>query len=757
MMLRVSGLPLLPGNTFRDIHQNRFHKSQHFEVNKGECILAERPKPGIGGRPLETQIESRPFSLYPPRYGPKAPSWLANDKKVLCFYGYFKETLHEIAKIPYQVRRVKILFYLEDGSMQVSEPRTLNSGIPQGCLVTRQRIPRYKSRTEFVDILDIEVGEKLILFDRCYFLTGCDKFTRYYLNNAGISVPDNIDAPPDPTEELRIAEKVASLPKQPSVTFDNLAKFLENDRKVLRFSGYWDDRDSEFGDVHHLEILYHLSDDTIEIKWKLPPNSGYNSNGMFLKRGKLPKNLDRLPKPGEVTPFTVLNVLGKGLRGGRYIMDCLDTGSNSIQYYHEKDLGIGVEINVHGRRVHLTSCDEFTQDFYRKKYGIENFTPEYNPAINRTSNEMSDRELPPFNGWGTHEDSEGNCKTVEPRAPNRDFVKFFKYDGYILRFGARLISKIKENNNRAFIILYYLDDDTISVYEIGLKNSGFLGGEFFKRSKMYLPGQEWLSASRPKTYKAEDLFIGTKVNLRDHIFALISADRFSLNFMEQNPHQFIFANITLIMEKIRENMRPIYKDFIAKYLNRVHTEEIAGKNVSLICYEDFKEMILDLLGSNIVEHEIVTLCRHFSAETEVQVPFDKEVIRSAVHAELARSLWNDRSRIREHIYHIAPHHNGFLPQKTMISVIRACKLPFDIALIEKLISVLNKDAEGNIDIDDFEHFLDPIGHPSHPIAPLNVKRDVHQFKPFTVAGKLIDWDAFLEEIDLEQDLKHLTG
>lgn len=98
-------------------------------------------------------------------------------------------------------------------------------------------------------------------------------------------------------------------------------------------------------------------------------------------------------------------------------------------------------------------------------------------------------------------------------------------------------------------------------------------------------------------------------------------------------------------------------------------------------------MIIDLLGSNVVEHEIVTLCRHFSAETEVKVPYDKEVIRSAVHAELFRALWDDRANIRPHIYHIEPEHNGYLPQKTLISVIRACKLPFDIALIEKLISV----------------------------------------------------------------------
>lgn len=34
---------------------------------------------------------------------------------------------------------------------------------------------------------------------------------------------------------------------------------------------------------------------------------------------------------------------------------------------------------------------------------------------------------------------------------------------------------------------------------------------------------------------------------------------------------------------------------------------------------------------------------------------------------------------------------------------------------------LNKDSDGNVDIDDFEQFLDPIGHPSHPVPPLNVK------------------------------------
>lgn len=98
-------------------------------------------------------------------------------------------------------------------------------------------------------------------------------------------------------------------------------------------------------------------------------------------------------------------------------------------------------------------------------------------------------------------------------------------------------------------------------------------------------------------------------------------------------------------------------------------------------------MVIDLLDNNIVEHEIITLCRHFSAETEVLVPYDKEVIRSAVHAELNRHLWDARAKILPHIYHVAPNNNGYLPQKMAVSVTRACKLPLDIALIEKMIAV----------------------------------------------------------------------
>ena len=51
--------------------------------------------------------------------------------------------------------------------------------------------------------------------------------------------------------------------------------------------------------------------------------SGRDAAPMFLRRGKLPKNVEALKQPGKVTDRTVLNVFGPTGHGGRYILDSL--------------------------------------------------------------------------------------------------------------------------------------------------------------------------------------------------------------------------------------------------------------------------------------------------------------------------------------------------------------------------------------------------------------------------------------------------
>lgn len=185
---------------------------------------------------------------------------------------------------------------------------------------------------------------------------------------------------------------------------------------------------------------------------------------------------------GQKTPFTVLNVLGGGLTGGRFVPDCLGIGGKNVECYTDKDLTIGCAVNIYGREIHIVDCDDFTREYYRKKYGIEDFSVVSRPndKTGKKPVALHDRVLPAFNGWGTHEDSEGNCRTIEPKPPKADFQKFIKLDGMKLRFGAKMLSNIKENLERVFIITYFLSDDSISIYELGTRNSGFLVRFFFK-------------------------------------------------------------------------------------------------------------------------------------------------------------------------------------------------------------------------------------------------------------------------------------
>lgn len=165
---------------------------------RGTPMLADGSRPGIGGDPM-VNIDGAPHrqpSLYPPYVGPLLPPWLAYDKKVLRFEAYFKESLHEVYQAAYQVRKVRILFYLEDGTMQVSEPRVKNTGLTQGCIVSRQRVPRpAPCQNEFLSMLDLNVNQTVTIFNRVYQITGCDLATRHFLNRAGICVPDPIETP----------------------------------------------------------------------------------------------------------------------------------------------------------------------------------------------------------------------------------------------------------------------------------------------------------------------------------------------------------------------------------------------------------------------------------------------------------------------------------------------------------------------------------------------------------------------------------
>lgn len=274
---RTEHLPFLPGNCFRDYNQTKFHVSNTLNFKNGYA-LQNLPEHGIGGVPLPkpqlTQAEIDELSNFKPEltYGQDkldeltesnfVPAHMAFDKKVLKFDGYFKEAVHESPNEYYRVRPVEIFYYLEDDSIAVIEPIVENSGMPQGKLIKRQRLPKNDQGATW-HWTDLNLAMNVVFYGRTFRLVNCDEFTKDFLESEGKSLNQTESVPNDPYTESR---------KQPlrSYTtpsdFDKLKKFLELDRSVLRFYAMWDDKDAMFGEIRKYLIHYFLVDDSVEIR-----------------------------------------------------------------------------------------------------------------------------------------------------------------------------------------------------------------------------------------------------------------------------------------------------------------------------------------------------------------------------------------------------------------------------------------------------------------------------------------------------------
>ncbi|OAD54554.1 EF-hand domain-containing family member C2 [Eufriesea mexicana] len=679
------------------------------------------------------------------------------------FKAFFQETVNERWKAAYQIRLVNISFFLEDGTMKISEPSIDNSGLEQGVLVRRQRIPMPDPvRYRFYDIIDLNIGKEPEIFGRVYKIVDCDKFTRQFLNRMGIAVPDPIEIPKDPYSELHKKASMTkmmftiviteTLPKKPKRTTDSRGDFLKYDKQVLRFYGYWDDTDNLYGIVHDLEIHYFLADNTMEIKENIPSNSGRDSGFMFLRRMKVPKLFSELDPIGGGDYFTVLNVMGENTTHGYFIIDPLNAGKVHKDFYKENELGIGAQINIFGRIVVITDMDNFTKEYYRKKYGIDDFTPLERPRKGHEICVKVEKYIPPYNGFGSYEDSLGNCFKMIPQPPKTDMVKFLHYDkqgfdSYVLRFKAKMISDIPENQDRQFIIRVFLMDDTISIFGLAKRNSGFRRCPFQKRMPVMLPNQEVFVSKKPDYYKPEDFYIGARLNLNDFIFEITTADIYALRYMELHCDKFPKANAKLIMEKLRQTLEPVYKEFIQLYA----PAKSIGVDLQELPYEKLRESILKYSEGKITEHEIITIARHYSAHEKPE-PHSRDYIRQLIHTELLRNLWNGLDRLEEDLHHHDRERTGFLPRDTVYTVLRGSKTSLDVELLNSMLNHIHKNEEGNLDYNDLLKFMNMKIDPLPPAVPINVKAVLWwASEEGPDYGNTINWCAFIKDLGISSE------
>ncbi|XP_074156905.1 EF-hand domain-containing family member C2 isoform X2 [Sminthopsis crassicaudata] len=413
--------------------------------------------------------------------------------------------------------------------------------------------------------------------------------------------------------------------------------------------------------------------------------------------------------PGQITDRTILNVFG-GLVGNRarYLLDNCKTGALDQEFYKDKDLKIGAIINIWGRKVLLCDCDEFTKQYYKTKYGIMDFTPipYKNPPLPKV-----ERIFPPYHGYGSEEDSLCSCLGLMPKPPQKDFKKFMEKDSFgleshVLRFLAKLDTEDCIDKDRRFIISYYLSDDTLSVYELRMRNSGILGGKFLERDRVKKPGQLLFKSEPSEFFKAWDLFVGAHVCFNGHNFILLNCDEYAFSYMEQHANEFPMSNIELILKKLKAIGSPSARDI------KLVFAATDPKHTKVLDYETFREVMLNITNDRLTEHEIMTVARYYSVREDSDS--DMTFLITLAQEQLKKYTFEIFDKMIDMCTYKDQAKTGLLPSPAIRILCKSFRMPLPDDLLRALLSKF-EDSQEQI---NYQQFFSSINWRINMVPPL---------------------------------------
>ena len=597
---RDAQVPNLPGYGRSGSTQSR-NKQQTFYMKNGYAV--ERAPVALGFTAAQAEMEAK-ATLDASRAAAAARSvkpvgWREFDRMVLEFSAYFKEAVVESPHENFRVRKCVIQWYLEDGSVAVHEHKEENSGLPQGTFIKRHIIPG-------LSLEDLQVGADVTIYARTFHVNDANASTRAFLGAAAPAEP----FPEDKYTQVRAAKmqretgadgsvyRGVMMTEIKSFVEANLGKFmrdpqqleqfLQNDRKVLRFYCYWDDTASAFGAQSDYILHYFLGDDTIEIREVHTKNSGRVPYPRLLNRGKLPK--------GEGGVASAESI---GARGG----------DNCV---HWTELQIGGTVIAFSRTLTLYGCDAFTRIWYQAASMVQ--SGDIDVVIAEPP--KPERKLPPSTGYGTEEDSLGSVYNLVPKAPKVDMKRYIAEGTSCLRFRASLVGEERAEVKREFVVQYFLADNTISIQEPPIRNSGIWGGRFMARKRCRKADGSLMSG--------KDLYLGAEIGVSGCVFVLEELDEYTMKIMEARPAWFPASNPKNVLGKIGSSGA---FDPAAVLAALGGVTVISPASIALIPF-----------GIELSEHERLTLVRHLGGASTAS--FDVATLFAAVEASIGVKVTN---------------------------------------------------------------------------------------------------------------------
>ncbi|KAG5500968.1 hypothetical protein GH5_04557 [Leishmania sp. Ghana 2012 LV757] len=512
---------------------------------------------------------------------------------VLRYYGYCVEPVPDSPEERERVRKVVINFYLEDGTMSVMEPRQDNSGFAFPANLKRHIVPNPDGTP--ITAAQLKVGESVSFYGRTYELYDADPFTRALLKEAGEEVPAAI-VPPTDAHTIKLSRPVAKAHGVPSIAASSplntmlssaqvraTRQFLEFDRKVLRCDCTWDDTISLYGTKHYLTLYYFLSDGSLALVEKDVQNSGRDPFPKFFSRQRIAKPTD---PSGKFDSSALGSVTFK-------------ENSNTV-YYTDEDIRIGNVLNLYGRQVKIHDYNQYTRDYMVERFGITAYEPipgatppPFVPPCS-TRREISEEEM------------------RERHNEKREEIRRHRFADAVVKFLARLDNGKEEDTVRRFVLAVYPCDNTISIFEPVIRNSGIVGGKFLQRQKVRRADGEY--------FHADDFYVGARVELNSFPFVILNSDEHSLKYMEHNPEEFGHSDINKIVRKMQAMLQSSTTG-LAEAFRRADENRVGGLDMGVFL------SIMKQLSLNITEQEILTVLRYFDKNNESYVSYEEVASR----------------------------------------------------------------------------------------------------------------------------------
>lgn len=550
---------------------------------------------------------------------PFNPKFIANDKKVLRFGAYFLEAVHESNLENYRVRCCEVLYYLEDDTVQITEPKVENSGIMQGNFVKRHRIPMPESddhgNMQFFGVRHFNVGEELTFYGRTFHLISADEFTRNYLASLGVHVSADEEVPRDPYTVIRQAHMARETGQDPDAHYgkkkypmkdfmeaslgkfarpsDHLRRFLAHDREVLRFFAIWDDTEKLYGIRHRYTLHFFLADNTIEILESYERNSGCDPFPKLLNRAKLSKDPARQ---------ACAAVCEEGADGE----DVTPVAQHN--YYSWEDLSIGQYLHIYNRRILLLDADEFTRSWYA----------EHNMALAAAITVKDEVPPPPVftppvhDGLGSEEDSLQSCYHLLPKAPLKSIESLDTTE--VLRFRARFDTEQPEDVARRFVISVIVSDQSVSIIEFIQRNAGIVGGKFLERTriKRSRPDGSLVTTTngRPSWLGLDDFYVGARVRMAGRTFILFEMDEYSAKYMEARPAKFARSDKLAVLRRVH--------DQIDKSALLARIDDVRKHQRSQLDVEELTALMGEL-AADFAQHDAITIIRNFGDKGAMKI------------------------------------------------------------------------------------------------------------------------------------------